>query len=138
MSLLTRPGAAVGPEPFAVKVQRREEAAIVQPRGELDVATVETLRAALGAVERAGRLVLDLRGLSFMDSTGLHLLVALHQRAQRDKCDLAIIAPAAPIDRAIRLCGLDEWLPFVDAETAGLANQRAVGVGERTQPPSSV
>ena len=102
-------------EPFAVKVQRRDDVAIVQARGELDVATVETLRATLGAIVSTGRLVLDLRGLSFIDSTGLHLLVALHQRAQRDGFQLTLVAPAAPVDRAIRLCGLDEALPFVDA-----------------------
>src|SRR5882757_8598191 len=72
------------PRPFAVDVQRRNDVAIVQPHGELDLATVETLRAALDGIERAGRLVLDLRGLSFIDSTGLRLLVSLHQRAQRD------------------------------------------------------
>jgi len=106
---------ASGLEPFAVEVQRRDDVAIVQPRGELDVATVETLRAALDAIERPGRLLLDLRGLSFIDSTGLHLLVALHQRAQRDEFQLTLLAPAAPIDRAIQLCGLDEVLPFVTA-----------------------
>src|SRR5215204_4381650 len=100
-------------EPFVVEVQRRNDVAIVEPRGELDVATVETLRAALDAIESPGRLVLDLRGLSFIDSTGLHLLVALHQRAQRDGFQLTLLAPAAPIDRAIELCGLDEVLPFV-------------------------
>ena len=67
-------------EPFAVEVQRRDDVAIVQPRGELDLATVETLRAALDDIKGAGRLVLDLRGLSFIDSRGLHLLVALHRR----------------------------------------------------------
>jgi anti-sigma B factor antagonist len=111
----TRSARAVGLEPFAVKVQRRDDVAIVQARGELDVATVETLRAALGAIVTTGRLVLDLRGLSFIDSSGLHLLVALHQRAQRDGFQLTLLAPAAPVDRAIRLCGLDEVLPFVDA-----------------------
>ena len=111
-------------EPFAIEVQRRDHITIVQPRGELDVATVETLRAALGAAiaetlraaldgfERAARLLVDLRGLSFIDSTGLHLLVALDQRAQRDGFQLTLLAPAAPIDRAIRLCGLDQALPF--------------------------
>ena len=73
-----------GPQPFAVEVQRRDAVAIVQPRGELDLVTVETLRAALDGIESTERLVLDLRGLSFIDSTGLQLLVALHQRAQRD------------------------------------------------------
>jgi anti-anti-sigma factor len=107
------------PQPFVVGVQRRSDVAIVQPRGELDIATVETLRAALDGVEIAGRLVLDLRGLSFMDSAGLHLLVALHERAQRDGFQLTLVAPAAPADKAIRLSGLDRALPFVAADEAG-------------------
>jgi anti-anti-sigma factor len=108
-----------GPESFAVEVQQRDAVAIVQPRGELDLVTVETLRAALDAIKSTERLVLDLRGLSFMDSTGVQLLVALHQRAQRDGFQLTLMAPAAPVDRAIQLCGLDQTLPFVavvDAE----------------------
>jgi anti-anti-sigma factor len=97
---------------FAVEVQRRGDAAVVQPRGELDLASVETLRAALDGVGSARRLVLDLRGLVFIDSTGLHLLVELHQCAQRDGVELTLVAPEAPVDRPIRLCGLDAVLPF--------------------------
>ena len=114
-------------EPFAVEVQRRDHVTVVQPRGELDMASVETLRttldvaiaetlrAALDGFETGARLVLDLRRLSFIDSTGLHLLVALDQRARRDGFLLTLVAPAAPIDRAIQLCGLDQVLPFVPA-----------------------
>jgi anti-anti-sigma factor len=108
-----------GPESFAVEVQQRDAVAIVQPRGELDLVTVETLRAALDAIKSTERLVLDLRGLSFIDSTGVQLLVALHQRAQRDGFQLTLMAPTAPVDRAIQLCGLAQALPFVavvDAE----------------------
>jgi anti-anti-sigma factor len=101
------------PRPFAVDVQRRNDVAIVQPHGELDLATVETLRAALDGIENAGRLVLDLRGLSFIDATGLRLLVALHRRARRDGFQLTLVAPAAPANRAIQLSGLDRALPFV-------------------------
>ena len=126
-------------EPFAVEVQRRKHVTIVQPRGELDLATVETLRSALDAavaetlrsaldgMEHGARLVLDLRGLSFIDSTGLHLLVTLNQRAQRDGFQLTLLAPAAPIDRAIQVCGLDQILPFaapVDAVDSEPANPR--------------
>jgi len=111
-------------DPFAVEVERRRHLTIVQPRGELDLATAETLRsmleeaiadtlgAALDGMEHEARLVLDLRSLSFIDSTGLHLLVALDQRAQRDGFQLTLLAPPAPIDRAIQLCGLDRTLPF--------------------------
>jgi anti-sigma B factor antagonist len=114
-------------EPFAVEVQRRKHATIVQPRGELDLATAQTLRSTLDAAiaetlsaaldgrENGARLVLDLRGLSFIDSTGLHLLVALDRRAQDDGFQLTLLAPAAPIDRAIRLSGLDQTLPFAAA-----------------------
>ena len=125
-----RAAATSDPEPFAIGVQRRDHATIVQPRGELDLATVETLRAALDVAiaetlraapdgcESAARLRVDLRGLSFIDSSGLHLLVALDQRAQRDGFQLTLLAPAAPIDRAIRLCGLDQALPFAAPDDA--------------------
>jgi anti-sigma B factor antagonist len=123
-------------EPFAVEVQRRTHVTIVQPQGELDLATAETLRSALDAaiaetlcaaldgMETGARLVLDLRGLSFIDSTGLHLLVTLDQRAKRDGLQLTLLAPAGPINRAIQICGLDRILPFgapadaVDTEPA--------------------
>ena len=126
----TRAGETSDLEPFAVEVQRRDHSTIVRPCGELDMATVETLRttldvaiaetlrAALEDVEIGARMVLDLRRLSFIDSTGLHLLVALDQRAQRDGFLLTMIAPAAPIDRVIQLCGLDQALPFATADEA--------------------
>ena len=114
-------GAAVKParsRPFAVDVERRDDVAIVQPHGELDIATVQRLHAVLDGVEIAGRLVLDLRGLSFIDSTGLHLLGALNRRAQRDGFQLTLIAPAAPADRAIQVTGLAQALPFVTTDDA--------------------
>lgn len=133
-------------EPFAVAVQRRKHVTIVQPRGELDLATIETLRTALDAavaetlgatldgMENGARLVLDLRGLTFIDSTGLHLLVALDQRARDGGFLLTLLAPAGPVARAIELCGLDQVLRFgapddalddKPAEGAVTAGQRA-------------
>ena len=76
-------------------------------------------------MENGARLVLDLRGLSSIDSSGLHLLVALDERARCDGFQLTLLAPAAPIDSAIRLCGLDRMLPFaapVDAVDTEQAN----------------
>ena len=114
-------------EPFAVEVQRREHVAIVQPHGELDLFTVQTLRSTLDAVisetlgavrddgmETTARVVLDLRGLSFIDSTGLRLLVTLDQRAAREGFLLTLVAPPEPVDRTIQLCGLVQALPFVE------------------------
>ena len=95
-----------------VDVQRRDGGAVVLPRGELDIATAPTLSAALDGIH-SGRLVVDLRDLSFIDSTGLHLLLDLHRRSQSDGFELTLVAPGEPAARAIRLSGLDEALPFV-------------------------
>jgi anti-anti-sigma factor len=99
-------------------VHRRDDVVIVQTCGELDVATVETLRAAVDDIRGAGRVVLDLRGLAFLDCAGLRLLVALHHRAQRDGFQLTLLAPPAPVDKPIKLLGLDQALPFAAPDDA--------------------
>jgi len=116
-----------------VDVRRRHDVAVVRPRGELDLASVESLRAALDGIRGVGRLVLDLRGLSFIDCTGLSVLVAVHKRAQRDGFQLTLVAPEAPADRALRLSGLDRALPFAapveaaGSESGGSASALAQG-----------
>jgi anti-sigma B factor antagonist len=87
--------------------------ALVQPCGELDLASAETLRAELAEIGAPRSLVLDMRGLSFIDSAGLHLLTELHGRAAREGFELEFIAPTPPADRAIRVCGLDRHMTFV-------------------------
>ena len=109
-----RAALAAVPEPFAVEVQHDDDVAVVRPRGELDLATVETLQRVLDGIS-SPRLVLDLSELCFIDSTGLHLLVALHERAQREEFELLLRAPRPPVDRTMHLCGLAEALPFTSA-----------------------
>jgi anti-sigma B factor antagonist len=109
-------------ETLAVDVSRLGAAALIQPWGELDLASAARLRAALDEIPTSGGLVLDLRGLSFIDSTGLHLLTELHERATREGFELQLVAPPAPCDTPIRLCGLDQHLPFVaDLPADGVA-----------------
>jgi anti-anti-sigma factor len=109
-------------ETFVVDVRWLAATALVQLRGELDIASIERLRAALDELGAPPGLVLDMRGLSFIDSTGLHLLTELHERATRDGFELRLLAPPAPADRSIRVCGLDKHLPFVaDLPADGLA-----------------
>jgi anti-sigma B factor antagonist len=106
-------------EMLVVDVEWRDGASVVQLRRELDLATVDVLRATLDGLGACRSLVIDMRGLSFIDSSGLHLLVELQQRAERDGLELRLVAPPAPVDTPIRLCGLDERLPFVAELPAG-------------------
>jgi anti-anti-sigma factor len=105
-------------EILAVDVRWTGDTAVIQPWGELDVASADRLRKALDEVCAPRCLVLDMRGLRFIDSTGMHLLTELNERATRERFELQLVAPHPPVDRAIRMCRLDQHLPFV-ADPAG-------------------
>jgi anti-anti-sigma factor len=85
-------------------------------RGELDISSAPVLEEALGRLE-AGQpslLVIDLRGLEFMDSTGLRTLVSADQRARDAGRRLAIVRGPEAVDRIFHVTRLDERLELVD------------------------
>lgn len=106
---------------FTVALRRRARTLVAVPNGELDIASAPLLIAALReAPDDVERLVLDLRDLTFIDSSGLRLLVSEHDRAREGGYALAIVGGAPEVDRLLRLTRLDEALPLIDADAAGL------------------
>jgi anti-sigma B factor antagonist/stage II sporulation protein AA (anti-sigma F factor antagonist) len=101
---------------FEVAVERRGGTLVAAPSGELDIATAPLLIAALRAHDDYERLVVDLRLLSFMDSSGLRLLVAETDRAEARGYQLQLVRGGAEVSRLLRLTRFDEKLPFVDAD----------------------
>jgi anti-sigma B factor antagonist len=101
------------PEPFAVEVRPHRRRVVVVPRGELDLCTVDRLAAEVEELVAAGfsDVVLDLRRLSFMDSTGMHLVLRL---VGRDDATVRIIDGAEPVARVFDVCGLRDELPFLE------------------------
>ena len=90
--------------------------ATVKLAGELDMATASDAESALRQALSAGchRIVIDLRDLEFMDSTGLTLLVRWDLGAHNDGYDLALIKGSEPIHRLLTLTGLDRHFTFVE------------------------
>jgi anti-sigma B factor antagonist len=86
--------------------------------GELDLGSAPALRqrlAQLRAAKRPARL--DLSGLEFMDSTGIHLLTGAFNHARKDGWQLAIEPALAPqVDRLVKLAGLDRLIPELRRE----------------------
>jgi anti-sigma B factor antagonist len=101
---------------FSVDVAHEHGAVRVSPVGEVDLATVERLRRRLDEAMEAGtgRVILDLRGTTFVDSSMLHLAVDAHDRAARDGIEFAIVAGPAGVHRTFEIAGLSDRLPFVD------------------------
>ena len=85
--------------------------------GELDLSSALTFDEELRRVEEEaepGDVVLDLRYLKFMDSTGLRLIISAHQRVRRQGRRLRIVHSTAPIRRIFRLTGMLERLDVID------------------------
>lgn len=89
-------------------------------RGELDISSAPVLEEALGRAEEAGPpvLLIDLRGLEFMDSTGLRTVVSADQRARDEGRRLCIVRGPEPVDRVFSVTRLDERLELVDDPAA--------------------
>jgi anti-sigma B factor antagonist len=102
---------------FQVDVQPEPYGARVCPVGEIDLATVAHVRRNIEESVAAGcrRVVLDLRGVTFMDSTALHLALDADAAASADGWELLIIAGSGRVQRVFEITGLRERLPFVEA-----------------------
>jgi anti-sigma B factor antagonist len=86
---------------------------VVQLYGEFDLASVATFEAELACAEaELGPLVIDLSGLDFIDSTGIGQLLAAHNRAESDGRELAFLKGQPPVEKVLRLTGLNEILTF--------------------------
>jgi anti-sigma B factor antagonist len=85
---------------------------LVRITGELDAETAPALEEALRLASERGatELVADFSGVSFIDSSGLSVLVASHKRLQRLGGTLVIAAPSAPVRRLFDIAGLDRVL----------------------------
>jgi anti-anti-sigma factor len=105
-------------EQLAVEARRRRRTALVALRGELDLLTVSKVAEVLDGLEpRADGLrhvVLDLRGLTFMDVMGLNELIKQNESARSNRHNLAVVRGTAAIQRVLELTGVDEMLVLVD------------------------
>ena len=104
------------PDSFACERGRNGDTAWVRPIGELDLDTAPRLEDELAAVRAQGdpRLVLDLRRLTFMDSTGLRLVIRWHTAAREHGFEFAIVPGPDVVQRVIRLTGMDDQLPVTE------------------------
>ena len=103
---------------LVVRTAKEGDTHVISLCGELDLANADTAETALEAslVENATQVVIDMRELEFIDSTGIALLVAaLGNNGSEER--VRFIPSAAPaVTRVLELTGLSERLPLADAQ----------------------
>jgi len=94
-----------------------EGRAHVTLRGELDLSTADKVERELFRIEETGPelVVLDLSELTFLDSTGLRMIVGADQRARQSDRRLTVVRGPATVQRVFEITKLDGRLEMVDS-----------------------
>jgi anti-anti-sigma factor len=81
------------------------DGAVLEVSGEVDLATVEQFRTALLDAQRSERVVVDLSGVTFMDSAGINALVGAYHR-KLPNGELRLVGMRSNIQRVFEITGL--------------------------------
>jgi anti-sigma B factor antagonist len=103
------------------------EDVLISVEGEVDLATAPELEAALErALQRPGRraVVVDLRGVEFLDPSGLSMLVRQHRLARAAARRLIVIKGPPQVQQVFELTGLSAYLTMVDEPPADRRSAR--------------
>jgi anti-sigma B factor antagonist len=102
---------------FTCDVARPGDATVVTLRGELDIICADAFKRRFSDAteDEPAHVVLDVRDLTFIDSTGLALILGVNAMAQDEGFDLTIVSTArdAP-NKIFRMTGMDRVLPLVE------------------------
>ncbi len=101
-------------ERFSIAVSPTYEEVAVMPTGDVDLATAEDVADTVRELRDAGfdAIVLDLRGVDFLDSVGLRMLLDLRNAAMRSRHRLTLVPGPAKVQRLFELTGtrgLFDW-----------------------------
>ena len=108
--------------PFTVATEEVGSHVVITVTGEVDAHTADQVKAAIEAgITPGARVVADLSGVTFLDSTGLGVFVTSlkHLREQDGSLDLVITSPR--VMKVFELTGLDVVIPIHEDRAAALA-----------------
>jgi anti-sigma B factor antagonist len=102
---------------FGIDIVQRDDAVVVVVVGEIDIATAPALERLLIEAEAttAGSVIVDLDGVTFMDSSGLQVLVA-HTLSQDNGNRLRLTRGSRQVQRLFAVSGMLDHLPFVPSD----------------------
>jgi len=102
---------------FDIEIVRRGDVLVLVVEGEIDIATAPLLEQQLSSGEAgsASAVIVDLDRVTFIDSTGLRVLVS-HALSETNGSRLQLTRGSAQVQRLFAVSGMLEHLPFVPAE----------------------
>jgi anti-sigma B factor antagonist len=107
---------------LSVRISDLEGWALARVEGDVDVATAPRLREQLIGVITGGqpRIILDLDGVDFLDSTGLGVIVGVLKRARTLGGDMRLVCTQPGVRKVFEITALDRTMPLADSPAAAL------------------
>ena len=103
------------PEVLRVTVEPLEDGRLIRAVGEIDLSTAAALRRELEAASvEADTVLLDLSDVTFIDSSGLHLLLEASKRSAVTDWSLFVVRPSEAVRRLLELSGTADLFTIVD------------------------
>jgi anti-sigma B factor antagonist len=106
-----------------VDVDERDDHALVIAAGEIDAATAESLATPVAQALESGhrRVLVDFAEVTFIDSTGLGVLVKSHRKAESMSAVFGVVHPTPQTRKLIAVLGLDQLLHVYDSREQALS-----------------
>jgi anti-anti-sigma factor len=121
-------GPALEKHALKITVENVDDVPVIRAVGELEIATVPEMRATVTEVtERRPRAILfDFRRLSYLDSSGLGILVSARKRLAVHEGEVVIITTQSAVLKALSLSGLDQIMRIYASEEEYFGSVMAV------------
>jgi anti-sigma B factor antagonist len=106
--------------PFSLEHTATVERSLITLTGELDLSVKAEIDAELDRAIRAGlaAIVVDLSGVTFVDSSGVHSLVLAHRRAAQNGQTVFVVRGPAAVQHVLVLCGIAKRVTMLDSVSA--------------------
>jgi anti-anti-sigma factor len=101
---------------LSIESREEGEALVVSLKGEFDLASAQVVQDELGRARQSySSVVLDLSRVSFMDSTGLHVVLGAEKEMREAGGSLSLVSGSPQVQRLLELTGAAEHLHTVAA-----------------------
>ena len=103
-------------DPLSVDTEELPEGIVVHVSGEVDLGNADRLKGAIQpAVSNCLNVILDVSHLTYIDSSGLYVLLGANKELRRNKCQLVVVGADPMIAKVMLIFGFDRVMPLVSS-----------------------
>jgi anti-anti-sigma factor len=108
-----------------VRTEEQEGVPLIRVEGEVHLRTVNLLRTAASRAvrRRPEKVIFDLRRVTYIDSSGLQILIAVRKQLNNDPEAVVVITDQPGVLQALRITGLDRVLRVLSGEQVGTTDE---------------